>query len=129
MGIVKKILAALGAAAAIVLVAAVVLPVVAPKLVAPAPIATAPGVNQQAAALVAVEETPPVVRAPASACDAVREALLTGTQADVILAMRYLMGDTAAPSSAREYADNYVNRDRRSASGREMDVLVIRSAC
>jgi hypothetical protein len=43
-----------------------------------------------------------------SSCDVVREALLTGTQAEVDAAMRALKADATADATAREYADEYL---------------------
>lgn len=71
----------------------------------------------------AAEEAP-------SSCDVVREALLTGTQADINAAMAALQMDKAADATAREYADYYLHRDATSQPlQRETDVLLVRMSC
>lgn len=65
----------------------------------------------------------------ASSCDNVREALLTGTQADIDSAMAALQADRAADATAREYADYYLHRDADQPDLREMDVNLIRMSC
>jgi hypothetical protein len=67
--------------------------------------------------------------AVASSCDLVREALLTGTQADIDNAMAGLIADRAADGTAREYADYYLHRDATEPSMRSMDVSLIRMSC
>jgi hypothetical protein len=66
-------------------------------------------------------------------CAAVREALLTGTQAQINAAMAALQADKTADATAREYADYYLHRDAPPAYGskdlRDMDVSLIRMAC
>lgn len=64
-----------------------------------------------------------------STCDAVREALLTGTPEQIETAMEALKADKAAPQVAREYADYYLNRDANNPSQREMDKGLIRTYC
>lgn len=67
--------------------------------------------------------------AKASSCDVVREALLTGTQAQIDAAMGQLQADKTADATAREYADYYLHRDQSDAQLRSMDVSLIRTAC
>lgn len=69
------------------------------------------------------------VAAKASTCDDAREALLTGSAAQIQAALAALKADTTADGTAREYADYYLNRDRADASMRSMDVGLIRMAC
>lgn len=45
-----------------------------------------------------------------STCDAVREALLTGTKAEIKQAMKDLVADKSADANAREAARDYLNR-------------------
>ncbi|MCA1846034.1 MAG: hypothetical protein LC792_23150, partial [Actinobacteria bacterium] len=58
-------------------------------------------------------------------CAAVREALLTGTQAQINGALAALQADKTADATAREYADYYLHRDAPPAYGskglRDMD--------
>lgn len=71
----------------------------------------------------------PVAPKAASTCDVVREALLTGTQAEINASMKALVADKAADATAREYADYYLNRDKTEPSMREMDTGLIRMSC
>jgi hypothetical protein len=72
--------------------------------------------------------TPEPVEAP-STCDVAREALLTGTPADITTAMLALKADTTADATAREYADYYTGRDKGNAQMQEMDMSLIRMSC
>lgn len=67
--------------------------------------------------------------ATVSTCDAVREAILTGTPAQVAKAMKALVADKSADATAREYARYYLGRDAKSPDLREMDVTLIQSSC
>lgn len=86
-------------------------------------------------ASVAIEETPVTtvttveVQVAASTCDVVREALLTGTTADIEASMAQLVADKSADATAREYADYYINRDKTQPTMREMDISLIRMSC
>lgn len=62
-------------------------------------------------------------------CANVREALLTGTQAQIDTAMAALQADKSADDTAREYADYYLHRDAGQKDLRDMDVSLIREAC
>lgn len=70
-----------------------------------------------------------VVAPTVSSCDRVREALLTGTQAQINGAMAALQADKLADATAREYADYYLHRDAVENGLRSMDVSLIRMAC
>lgn len=76
-----------------------------------------------------VETTAPKAAKAPSTCDLVREALLTGTQAEIDQAMAALQADVAADATAREYADYYQHRDAAEPSMRSMDVDLIRMSC
>jgi hypothetical protein len=65
--------------------------------------------------------------AAASTCDVVREALLTGSPAEIKTAMAALKADTAADATAREYADNYLTETN--ADLQEMNVSILRMYC
>jgi hypothetical protein len=65
----------------------------------------------------------------ASTCDVTREALLTGTQAEINASMKALMADKTADATAREYADYYLNRDKAEPDMQKMDISLIRMAC
>jgi len=73
--------------------------------------------------------TTTVTTTKVSSCDAVREALLTGTQAQINAAMGLLQVDRAADATAREYADYYLHRDATDPSMRTADVGLIRMSC
>ena len=91
----------------------------APATSAPAPAAPAP------TAEVPVADPTPA----ATTCDIAREALLTGTPADITAAMKALIADKSAPATAREYASYYNVRDKDSKQFREMDVSLIQMSC
>ena len=68
--------------------------------------------------------------APAgSTCDAAREAILTGSKADITKAFKALIADKGAPATAREYARYYLGRDAGDKQMQEMDVGLIQMAC
>lgn len=67
--------------------------------------------------------------AAASTCDVVREALLTGSPAEIAASMRALVADKTADATAREYADYYLNRDKNEPSLQDMDISLIRMSC
>ncbi len=75
--------------------------------------------------------TTTTVTAPAkvTSCDLAREALLTGSQADINRAMAGLIADKTADGTAREYADYYLHRDATNKTLRDMDVSLIRMSC
>lgn len=81
------------------------------------------------------EATTTTTEAPAkaSSCDVAREALLTGTPAQINSAMAGLVADRTADGTAREYADYYLHRDAPPAYGskdlRSMDITLVRTAC
>ena len=77
----------------------------------------------------AVPTTTVPAEASASSCDVTREALLTGSPAEIDASMRALMADKNADATAREYADYYLNRDKADTSMREMDIGLIRMSC
>lgn len=64
-----------------------------------------------------------------STCDVAREALLTGSPADITAAMLALKADTTADAVAREYADYYTGRDNDDADMQEMDKSLIQTYC
>jgi len=65
----------------------------------------------------------------ASSCDVAREAILTGSQAQINKAMKALVADKSADATAREYARYYIGRDKGDKDMREMDVSLIQTAC
>ena len=67
--------------------------------------------------------------ATVSTCDAVREAILTGTQAEIDKAMGALVKDKTADATAREYARYYLGRDKKNPQMREADVSLIQLSC
>jgi len=74
----------------------------------------------------------PVSDAPAiavSSCDSVREAFLTGSDSQIIKALKILKVDKKADGTAREYADYYLNRDKGDKQLRESDKMLIRMSC
>lgn len=93
-----------------------------------APAETAKPLPQAQAGTVETSAPKKAPKAP-STCDLVREALLTGTQADIDTAMAALQADVTADATAREYADYYQHRDAAEPSMRSMDVDLIRMSC
>jgi len=77
----------------------------------------------------AVEEPAEEPAEAMSTCDAVREAILTGTQAEIDAAMLALQKDKSADPTAREYARYYLERDANSPDLREMDISLIQMSC
>lgn len=72
----------------------------------------------------------PLPRKPVvSSCDAVREAFLTGTQPQLLAALKRLKLDRSADGTAREYADYYLTRDAKDKDVREMDRGLIVMSC
>jgi len=71
----------------------------------------------------------PVPAPAATTCDKAREAILTGTPADITAAMKALVVDKTAPATAREYARYYTVRDKTDKQMREMDVSLIQMSC
>ncbi len=79
----------------------------------------------------------PAAKTPAKAaaaeagasCAVVREALLTGTPAEITTGMRALIADKSADQTAREYASYYVGRDKNQKDLQKMDVSLIQLAC
>ena len=62
-------------------------------------------------------------------CENAREAILTGTPAEINKAMKALVADKKADSTAREYARYYLGRDKHDADMREMDISLIQMSC
>ena len=80
----------------------------------------------------AAVSTKPAAEAPAasvSTCDAVREAFLTGTPAQIAKALHALQIDKTADATAREYAQYWLIRDAKEKDMRSMDQDLITSAC
>lgn len=71
-------------------------------------------------------EQPPV---KVDSCGAAREAILTGTPADIERTFKALVADKSADATAREYARYYLGRDRDDRQMREMDIGLIQTAC
>jgi hypothetical protein len=71
----------------------------------------------------------PTTAAVVSTCDAVREAFLTGTPAQVLASLTALKADRTADGTAREYADYYMDRDKNQADLQKMDRTLITASC
>lgn len=71
-------------------------------------------------------EQPPV---KVDSCDAAREAILTGTPAQIEAALEVLVADKGADGTAREYARYYLGRDKNDKRMREMDIGLIQMGC
>lgn len=65
----------------------------------------------------------------ASSCDDAREAILTGSKADITRAFQALIKDKGADATAREYARYYLVRDKGQADVQEMDISLIQMSC
>jgi len=64
-----------------------------------------------------------------STCDAAREAILTGSKAQIAAALKALQNDKTADATAREYARYYLVRDKGDAQLQEMDLGLISTSC
>ncbi len=64
-----------------------------------------------------------------TSCDVVREALLTGSPADIQAGMLVLIADRTADPTAREYASNYTERDNGRKDMQRMDISLIQVSC
>lgn len=65
----------------------------------------------------------------ASSCAVVKEALLTGTPAQIHAGMLALITDKAADQTAREYASYYTGRDKNQKDMQELDATLIQTSC
>jgi hypothetical protein len=65
----------------------------------------------------------------ASSCDALAEAILAGSEADIIATMNALLADASANATAREYAGYYLGRDAANRSVQEKQIPIIRFYC
>lgn len=65
----------------------------------------------------------------ATTCDVVREALLTGSKAEIAAAMQALKVDKTMDGTAREYAGYWLGRDKTDPQFRQMDEELITTAC
>jgi hypothetical protein len=65
----------------------------------------------------------------ASSCDALEEAILTGSKADIVATMNAVLADTSATATAREYAGYYLGRDAANRSVQEKQIPIIRFYC
>jgi len=64
-----------------------------------------------------------------SSCAVVKEALLTGTPAEINAGMLALIADKTADQTAREYASYYTDRDKNQKDLQEMDATLITASC
>lgn len=64
-----------------------------------------------------------------SSCDVAREAILTGSPAQIKAAMKKLQADKSADATAREYARYYLGRDAKDKQMQEMDIQLIQMSC
>jgi hypothetical protein len=58
-----------------------------------------------------------------------KEAILTGTPASITAAMKALVADKSADSTAREYAQYYTGRDAGQKDMQTMDTSLIQMSC
>jgi hypothetical protein len=101
-----------------------------PQAASAPPAAAAPAAEPAPAEAAPVAEVPVPDAAPAATtCDLVKEAILTGTSDDIGDAMKKLIADKSADGTAREYAQNYLVRDRDDKDLRKMDVSLIQVSC
>jgi hypothetical protein len=66
---------------------------------------------------------------PSSSCVAVREAVLSGDKGEIRRALRALKNDETASTTARQSADDYLNRDAGNPERQQMDLSLIQAAC
>ena len=71
----------------------------------------------------------PAAPAATSSCAVVKEALLTGTPAQIHAGMLALIADKSANQTAREYASYYTDRDKDQKELLKMDASLIQTAC
>ncbi len=71
----------------------------------------------------------PAPEASTTTCDVVREALLTGSPAQIMASMEALIADKTAPATAREYARYYTVRDKGNKEMQTMDESLIQISC
>lgn len=102
-----------------------ILAVLAPGADEPASTPIPQGTVSAAPARTKVEQPPVKV----DSCDAAREAILTGTPAQIEAAFKVLIADTTADGTAREYARYYLVRDKNDKRMREMDIGLIQMGC
>lgn len=62
-------------------------------------------------------------------CGNAKEAILTGSQADIDRTLLALQNDKGANSTAREYARYYLGRDKGQKDLQELDITLIQSVC
>lgn len=62
-------------------------------------------------------------------CEVVREAILTGSATELTAALKALQNDKSADATAREYAQNYLVRDKSDKDLRQMDLSIIQMSC
>ncbi len=86
---------------------------------------TSPNALTQATSSQSVADEPIVVNA--TTCDNAREAILTGSKADITKAMKALVADKKADAVARESAQNYL--DATDPDIRKMNVDLVRMYC
>lgn len=65
----------------------------------------------------------------ASSCDRLQEAILTGSEADIIAGMHAVLADRTIDNTSRKIAKYYTGRDRADKSGKKRDLLIIRDSC
>ena len=70
---------------------------------------------------------PSVTASTVSTCDRVREAILTGTQAQIDKAMKALQADKSADAEAREAAKAYLGEKNKDL--RDLQVSLIQMQC
>jgi hypothetical protein len=87
----------------------------------------APSTSSAPAAVAESSSAP--AKPKASTCDVAREAILTGSKADIAKALKTLQNDKTADATAREYARYYLVRDKAQPDLQEMDLSLIQSAC
>lgn len=90
-------------------------------------IPTTPEALASAEASIAAAATAPADAA--SPCAAVKEALLTGTPAQIHAGMLALIADKTANQTAREYASYYTDRDKDQKDLQKLDATLIQTSC
>jgi hypothetical protein len=66
---------------------------------------------------------------PSSSCVAVREAVLSGDKGQIRRALRALKNDETASATARQSADDYLDRDADNPERQQMDLSLIQASC
>ena len=95
----------------------------------PAPCSTSVVSSLSGESCAGPDGTPASETPVASSCDNLREAILTGNEADIVAGMNAVLVDRAADDTSRKVAGYYTGRDQHNTSRQKRDILIIRDSC